>query len=108
MDLERRPAVAGDGLSSRLEVDPLRGWIGVRFLAGDGLPSWLEMGSFRGWRLALPVVGNQWRWNYFFAGGAHLTSDVATDFRVWGRIHDLKTYLPPKFCFSAVFGNLRL
>ena len=44
----------------------------------------------------------QWRWNYFFAGGADLTSDVATDFRVWGRIHDLKTYLPPKFCFSSV------
>ena len=38
--------------------------------------------------------------------GARLTSDVATDFRVWGRIHDLKKYLPPKLCFSYVKGHL--
>ena len=41
-------------------------------------------------------------------GGAHLTSDVATDFRVLGRIHDLKTYLPRKFGFSSVSGHLLL
>ena len=32
----------------------------------------------------------------------HLTSDVTTNFRLWGRIHDLKAYLPSKFCFSSV------
>ena len=41
-------------------------------------------------------------------GGAHLTSNVALDFRVLGRIRDLKTYIPPKFRFLSVLGHIML
>ena len=54
-----------------------------------------------------PADHRQWRGNYFLArGGVHLTSDVATDFRVWGRIHDPKPTYPQHFVsprFSATW-----
>ena len=51
-------------------------------------------------RTSSPIeTGKQWRWNYFFTGGggAHLTSDVTTDFRVWSGSMTSKPTYPQNF-----------
>ena len=41
---------------------------------------------------------------FWLGGGGHLTSNVATDFRVWDRINNLNTYTPPKKIVSSRFS----